>query len=519
MTAVERAKKLYEEYGAPMIRERFPEYEHRIAAGLVGEGSDCFGWDDEISRDHDYGEGFCLWLTEGDYARIGEELNRAYDELLAAVAAPGPAYRPRLAQRRGARSIRSFYESILHLSVDEEAFRLSEAQWLALDTGAAAAATNGAVFRDELGAFSAIRAALAAYYPERVWRRRLVHELRMFSQYAQSNYARCMARRDVLTAGLCRAYGAEAALKLVFLLNRRHEPYYKWMRRAAGGLPRLSAVCAELDGVMALPEQSAAWENYAYDPTRWNRADAVEAGFERVAALLVRELAAQGLIADTGTTFLEHHAAALAEADAPDDRARLIGELVRREWRQFDRVRNEGGRAGCQDDWKTFEIMRSSQFLAWDEPVLRSYLDDLKTAEAQGWNLLTEKYARMMESTAPEQYAALRERLPARSKRRKAEQEEVVAIHVGWNEATAAKYPRWSGGGRPLHTAEDTPFSTSSETYLRGELGTYSDETFRRYREMILRKKRAGENMVEQIAENQVRRYGYASLADAEKQL
>ena len=31
----------YLEFGVPMIREKFPEYEGVIAAGLVGEGSEC----------------------------------------------------------------------------------------------------------------------------------------------------------------------------------------------------------------------------------------------------------------------------------------------------------------------------------------------------------------------------------------------------------------------------------------------------------------------------------------------
>ena len=193
--------------------------------------------------------------------------------------------------------------------------------------------------------------------------------------------------------------------------------------------------------------------------------------------------------------------------------------MVRHEWRQFDKVRNEGGRAGCQDDWKTFEIMRTAQYRTWNDELLASYLQDLKAAEEKGWNLITEKYARMMESTDPEGYARLADSLPKRSQDRLAAQEEVIAIHVGWNEAMAAKYPKYSGGGRPIHTAEDSPWETSSETYLRGELSTYSDRTFALYRAMVLEKNAGGENLVERIAEAQVKQYGYGSLEEVEARL
>ena len=59
-------KRFYELHGAKMIHEEFPNYEARIAVGLVGEGSECFGYDDAISRDHDFALGFCLWLSEED---------------------------------------------------------------------------------------------------------------------------------------------------------------------------------------------------------------------------------------------------------------------------------------------------------------------------------------------------------------------------------------------------------------------------------------------------------------------
>ena len=84
MNGLTEAKKLYTERGARMLHERFPEYEGRIAVGLVGRGSQCFGYDDIISRDHDFTKGFCLFLTDEDDAKIGVALSRAYRELVGA---------------------------------------------------------------------------------------------------------------------------------------------------------------------------------------------------------------------------------------------------------------------------------------------------------------------------------------------------------------------------------------------------------------------------------------------------
>ena len=77
----------------------------------------------------------------------------------------------------------------------------------------------------------------------------------------------------------------------------------------------------------------------------------------------------------------------------------IIEKIVALEWKQFDRVKNEGGRADCQDDFQTFSIMRKSQYLAWTEELLHSLYQDLVDEEQKGWNLIMEKYARMMKSS------------------------------------------------------------------------------------------------------------------------
>ena len=94
------------------------------------------------------------------------------------------------------------------------------------------------------------------------------------------------------------------------------------------------------------------------------------------------------------------------------DKNKLIDNIVLLEWKQFQATQNEGGRASCQDDFETFNIMRQSQYLAWYDDVTESYYNDLLTAESKPWNLVTEKYARMMESTAPEEYKNLADKLP-----------------------------------------------------------------------------------------------------------
>ncbi|MBP3868605.1 MAG: hypothetical protein J6D38_05780, partial [Solobacterium sp.] len=108
MTAViEKNRRFYEREVADLIHTRFPEYERRIAVGIAGEGSDCFGYDDEISRDHDFGTGVCLWVTEEDMGRFGFQLSIAYNELVDRV--ERSYYTERLRERRGVMTIHDFY--------------------------------------------------------------------------------------------------------------------------------------------------------------------------------------------------------------------------------------------------------------------------------------------------------------------------------------------------------------------------------------------------------------------------
>ena len=150
--------------------------------------------------------------------------------------------------------------------------------------------------------------------------------------------------------------------------------------------------------------------------------------------------------------------------------------IVRHEWDQFQRTNNEGGRAACQGNWPVFHQMRLAQFLTWERPLLTSYAADLDAADHVGRNLVTEKYGRMMASTAPENFTKnIEPYIPRLSEERAARQEQVIAQQVAWAKDFRECYPKLGEAMRALTTTEDTPSATSFETYLRGELGTYSD--------------------------------------------
>ncbi len=196
------------------------------------------------------------------------------------------------------------------------------------------------------------------------------------------------------------------------------------------------------------------------------------------------------------------------------ERARAVVAL---EWEQFQRVRGDGGRASCQDNPAEFEVQRLGQFMTWPLPLLESYRADLVAAEAAGRNLLTEKYARMMEPTEPERYAReLAPHLPTLAPARIAAQERIVAQQVAWARDFHARYPALASGMRVLCTADDTLEATSFETYLRGELGTYSDATLERYGALVDATAAAGENLTRLTLTWTVILAGYADLDAAE---
>lgn len=494
----------YKEYGAPMIHANFPEYETAIAVGLVGEGSECFGFDDSVSRDHDFGPGFCMWLTDSVYDEIGQRLQEEYDKLPTTYMGITRRNTREAKKRVGVFRISEFYEKLIGLPDVPS----TQNQWLFIEDYQFAAATNGKVFRDDLGEFSRIRRELLKHYPEEARVKKIAREAALMAQSGQYNYSRMYGRGEQVTALIALSEFMKHTMMMVYLLNHRYAPFYKWMHKGMEHLVILPQIKEILDQLARMPVGD----------------DRIPETIEFIVALIIQEMKKQALTSGEDN-YLDHHTENILknipqkEQKGESFKAALVNELVSLEWEAFDKVENLGGRANCQDDWNTFSIMRKSQYYTWTEPMLKSYIHDFHAANDRGWNLITEKYGRMMKSTDPVRYRELEKEFPVIPNQKQEIIEAIVSIQVGWMEDFARRFPKAAGNARSIHTAEDTPFHTSYETYLRGELGTYSDETLDLYGRFIADLCQKEENLAEMTMRNTAFLYGYASLEDLEEKL
>lgn len=353
VSGLKLARAFWTQMGKPMIAAKYPQYAGRIAAGLVGHGSECYGFDDAYSQDHDFGPRFCLWLTDEDYAAIGEQLEADYEALPrkfsvdaqghvtfeaharsdASGAFPsagaGSPVTPRAqgANRRdGVFRIGDFFESIT-------GYRTAPAQtapheWLMLQESTLAAATNGEVFADPTGLFSKTRQGFKNM-PDDVRLALISRRLGMIAQAGQYNLPRSLKRGDGAAAWLSIHEFVQATASLVFLVNVPmvvgYMPYYKWqfaaLRKLSGSMfALLPNVGEQLETVMRL-SSAACYGGAGFGEGGKGAAPAIEKIndiVEQIAVDIVKELKREHLTT-SGETFLEWQRPYVEDHIASDD--------------------------------------------------------------------------------------------------------------------------------------------------------------------------------------------------------
>ncbi len=291
MRGLDISREFYRQYGRSMLEEQFPDVMDRIAVGLAGEGSECLGFDDEVSRDHDFDAGFCLWITAADAEAFGFALSRAYAKLPREfMGLRRSLVSPVGGNRHGVITIEDFYTRHLGALTAPD----TPERWLYTPSCSLLAASSGEVFADPLGAFSAVRELLRAGYPEDIRRKKLAAHTVLAAQAGQYNYPRCLARGEQGAAQLAVFEFVKHVISVVYLLNNRYEPFYKWAYRGMRDLPVLGTLGEALRTLTELDNAPA-------------NAEVKAAMIEDTAALLVAEFAEQG-ITRASCGDLEKHA-------------------------------------------------------------------------------------------------------------------------------------------------------------------------------------------------------------------
>lgn len=289
MNGLELARRYYAEVGRPALETAFPVLIERMAFGLAGEGSECFGFDDALSRDHDWGPSFCVWLTEADYLQYGAQVQAVYDSLPREFAGFSARNATEHGNGRvGCLSVERWYTRYTGCPNGPQTVQ----EWRRVPEHFLATAVNGEVFCDRLGAFTAVREHLLEYYPEDVRLKKIAHRAAVMAQAGQYNYPRCIARGDAVAAQLAKAEFVKAAMSMTYLLNRRYAPFYKWMHRGMQGLEKLPRMGGLLQKLCAVDDTAA-----------------VEL-VESICLLVAAELRRQALT-DRRESFLEAHCAEL----------------------------------------------------------------------------------------------------------------------------------------------------------------------------------------------------------------
>lgn len=286
-----------------MLREKFPELLPFLAAGLAGSGSECFGFDDAVSRDHDFEPGFCIFLP-------GEEVvdRKAAFALERAYAALPKEYmglrRALLSPVGGARHGVVRTADFMAGKVGAADGNLSLLQWLRIPDYALAEAVNGEIFEDRYGEITRIRGMLSRQ-PADVRLKKLAGQLLLMGQSGQYNYRRCLAHGEPAAAQLAAVEFVKSTMAAVFLLNDVYQPYYKWSFRAMRALPLLPFTAELLEYLLTTDnEEAVSAEKYRV--------------IEDIAADVIGELRRQGLT-QAVCADLEKHAYSVNDRIADTD--------------------------------------------------------------------------------------------------------------------------------------------------------------------------------------------------------
>lgn len=257
MQGITLSRRFYDELVAPFLAERVPEMPY--AAALFGFGSDVLGYDDEMSRDHNWGPRVHIIVSEADFDAHARDLVTSFiarspqslhGEPIGWRSRPHPP-----ANRRWAAGDMAHGLEIHTLAgrLDDHFARgdvdWTASDWLGVPEQKLLEFCGGAVFRDDTGAVTAARKALA-YLPDDVWHFKIAAQWARIGE-EQAFVGRAGMNGDDIGSRVIAARLVRDVMRLVFLLERRYAPYAKWFGTGFARLPASEKLKPTLSRVLS----------------------------------------------------------------------------------------------------------------------------------------------------------------------------------------------------------------------------------------------------------------------------
>lgn len=290
MKALEQSDRFFREQVLPQLQTDYPLLLPKLAAGLVGNGSECFGYDDELSRDHDWGVDFFIWVPDEEASAV-PELQRWKADICRRIPEQLRKAESAYGARVGVQTVSEFYQSLI--GCPDRPSNLS--QWLAAPEDNLAMTVNGSVFLDNDGRFSSVRERILSYFPEDIRLKKISAACMRAAQAGQYNFPRMSRREDWVTVEELLTRFRAYCVHLVFLFNKVYRPYYKWAFRAMTELPILGKeMGCQLKELTLIS---------GYDAAALARR---QEKIEEICIMLASELNRQGLSLETDPFLLVH---------------------------------------------------------------------------------------------------------------------------------------------------------------------------------------------------------------------
>ncbi len=225
MKGMDLSKKYYNEVLKPII----DKFGVPVAVGLIGYGSECYGYDDNISRDHDFSAMPSIWLRHDDYLEHGERLKVILKNLPTEFEGCKVLDESVWGKnRRGILDIDEYIYSFLGSNTAPS----DDIEYRNIPQYLLSAFTNGEIFRDDFGIITSIREKVKFYPKDIKYNMMATRCMNMNSSYI--NYERCIKRNEYVAANQALSLFITASIEMYFLINEKYCPYYKWQHRMLG---------------------------------------------------------------------------------------------------------------------------------------------------------------------------------------------------------------------------------------------------------------------------------------------